>query len=74
MCFSDGAYTGYFLRALYPGKVKKLIAIGAGEWKQGFRTFDNTQQSPFQHEHLFQTTTHTNAGGKSVRRVVSIYE
>ncbi len=29
--FSDGAYTGYKLAAMYPDKVKKLIAIGAGE-------------------------------------------
>ncbi|RYF37996.1 MAG: alpha/beta hydrolase, partial [Chitinophagaceae bacterium] len=40
--FSDGAYTGYFLATAHPEKVKKLIAIGAGEWKQGFRTFNNT--------------------------------
>lgn len=38
--FSDGAYTGYFLAASHSEKVKKLIAIGAGEWKQGFRTID----------------------------------
>lgn len=37
--FSDGAYTGYFLAQMHPEKVRKLIAIGAGEWKQGFRTF-----------------------------------
>lgn len=29
--FSDGAYSGYKLASLYPEKVKKLIAIGAGE-------------------------------------------
>jgi pimeloyl-ACP methyl ester carboxylesterase len=38
--FSDGAYTGYFLAALHPEKVKKLIAIGAGEWKRGFRKIE----------------------------------
>lgn len=38
--FSDGAYTGYTLAAMHPNKVKKLIAIGAGEWKQGFRSFN----------------------------------
>lgn len=37
--FSDGAYTGYFLAQMHPEKVNKLIAIGAGEWKQGFRKF-----------------------------------
>lgn len=45
--FSDGAYTGYFLAATHPDKVKKLIAIGAGEWKQGFRDFNNSRQMLF---------------------------
>lgn len=42
--FSDGAYTGYFLASSYPQKVKKIIAIGAGEWKQGFRVFNNNRK------------------------------
>lgn len=42
--FSDGAYTGYYLAAAHPDKVRKLIAIGAGEWKQGFRTFNNSRE------------------------------
>lgn len=29
--FSDGAYTGYKLASMYPERVTKLIAIGAGE-------------------------------------------
>lgn len=29
--FSDGAYTAYKLASMYPDRVKKLIAIGAGE-------------------------------------------
>ena len=29
--FSDGAYTSYKLASMYPERVKKLIAIGAGE-------------------------------------------
>lgn len=29
--FSDGAYTAYKLASMYPGRVKKLIALGAGE-------------------------------------------
>ncbi|MEJ5146460.1 alpha/beta fold hydrolase [Sphingobacterium sp. MYb388] len=40
--FSDGAYTGYFFAKHYPEKISKLIAIGAVEWKQGFRSFDMT--------------------------------
>jgi pimeloyl-ACP methyl ester carboxylesterase len=37
--FSDGAYTGYYFAKNYPEKIEKLIAIGAGEWKKGFREF-----------------------------------
>lgn len=40
--FSDGAYTGYFFAKNYPEKISKLVAIGAGEWKKGFRKFDMT--------------------------------
>lgn len=35
--FSDGAYTGYIVASRYPGRVKKLIAIGAGEQIPGLR-------------------------------------
>ncbi|MEQ8686983.1 MAG: alpha/beta hydrolase [Imperialibacter sp.] len=35
--FSDGAYTGYKVASMYPDKVKKLIAIGAGEQIPGLR-------------------------------------
>ncbi|WP_381507956.1 alpha/beta fold hydrolase [Spirosoma flavum] len=51
--FSDGAYTAYFLAASHPDKVKKLIAIGAGEWKQGWRTFDNSRKSLFRLDSLY---------------------
>jgi pimeloyl-ACP methyl ester carboxylesterase len=51
--FSDGAYTGYFLADSHPDKVKKLIAIGAGEWKPGWRTFNNTRQSLFGLDSLY---------------------
>lgn len=40
--FSDGAYTGYFFAQQYPTKVKRLVAIGAGEWIKGARTFNLT--------------------------------
>jgi pimeloyl-ACP methyl ester carboxylesterase len=53
--FSDGAYTGYFLAASHPEKVKNLIAIGAGEWKQGFRTFNNTRSLIFNLDSLYFT-------------------
>jgi len=45
--FSDGAYTGYYLAAKYPNKVRKLIAIGAGVWEQGSRTFNNNRTELF---------------------------
>lgn len=51
--FSDGAYTGYFLAALHPDKVKKLIAIGAGVWKQGFRSFEFSRQALFSMDSLY---------------------
>ncbi len=35
--FSDGAYTGYKVASMYPEKVKKMIAIGAGEQIPGLR-------------------------------------
>ncbi len=35
--FSDGAYTGYKLAGMYPARIKKLIAIGAGEQMPGLR-------------------------------------
>ncbi|WGE90451.1 alpha/beta fold hydrolase [Actinobacillus genomosp. 1] len=38
--FSDGAYTGYVFAAEYPLQIKKLVAIGAGEWKKAWRSFD----------------------------------
>lgn len=43
--FSDGAYTGYKIASMYPGRVKKLIAIGATELSPGLRdfTFDARQ-------------------------------
>tara|TARA_R110002167_G_scaffold242949_3_gene448520 strand:- start:385 stop:1221 length:837 start_codon:yes stop_codon:yes gene_type:complete len=35
--FSDGAYTGYKVASMFPERVKKLIAIGAGEQIPGLR-------------------------------------
>jgi pimeloyl-ACP methyl ester carboxylesterase len=37
--FSDGGYAGYKLASMYPGSVKKLIAIGATELYPGLRDF-----------------------------------
>lgn len=51
--FSDGAYTGYVLAQTFPETVNKLIAIGAGEWKQGFRTFAFTRNMLFGLDSLY---------------------
>lgn len=56
--FSDGAYTGYFLAASHPEKVKKLIAIGAGEWKQGFRSFNNNRNLFYNMDSLYIKQQH----------------
>lgn len=34
--FSDGAYTAYKLAAMYPARVQRIVAIGAGTLKAGF--------------------------------------
>ena len=34
--FSDGAYTAYEIAALYPARVERIAAIGAGTLKAGF--------------------------------------
>jgi len=43
--FSDGAYTGYKLASMYPSRVKKLVAIGAGEMRPGPSSFNLTSKS-----------------------------
>ncbi|MCB0044524.1 MAG: alpha/beta hydrolase [Caldilineaceae bacterium] len=45
--FSDGAYSGYMLAGMYPDRVKKLVAIGAGEMRPGPSTFNLTSESVF---------------------------
>ncbi|WP_188929004.1 alpha/beta fold hydrolase [Dyadobacter endophyticus] len=51
--FSDGAYTGYYLAATFPAKVKKLVAIGAGTWKKGWRDFKVTKEMAFGLDSLY---------------------
>ncbi|WP_229215330.1 alpha/beta fold hydrolase [Dyadobacter bucti] len=51
--FSDGAYTGYYLASAFPAKVKKLIAIGAGTWKKGWRNFTVTKEMAFGLDSLY---------------------
>jgi pimeloyl-ACP methyl ester carboxylesterase len=40
--FSDGGYSAYKLAAMYPDRVKKMIVMGAGEIRPGFREFKFT--------------------------------
>jgi pimeloyl-ACP methyl ester carboxylesterase len=51
--FSDGAYTGYKLASMYPAKVKKLIAIGAGAMYPGPRSFHFTTKDAFSLDSLY---------------------
>ena len=44
MGFSDGGFSAYQLGAMYPDRVKKMIVIGAGELRPGFREFKFTAQ------------------------------
>jgi pimeloyl-ACP methyl ester carboxylesterase len=51
--FSDGGYTAYYFAGIYPGKVKKLITIGAGEWLKGSRSFNMTRKDAFGLDSLY---------------------
>ncbi|MBC7867646.1 MAG: alpha/beta hydrolase, partial [Gloeobacteraceae cyanobacterium ES-bin-316] len=53
--FSDGGYSGLKLAALYPGLVKKLVAIGAGDFpKENKRQkFNYTAQSLMKNDSAF---------------------
>lgn len=51
--FSDGAYTGYKVASLYPKRVKKLIAIGAGEQVPGLRQVPTFTKERFDLESEF---------------------
>ena len=39
--FSDGAYTAYKLAAMYPDRVERIVAIGAGTLKAGYYSADS---------------------------------
>ncbi len=51
--FSDGAYTGYKVASMYPARVKKLIAIGAGEQVPGLRKVIFDLKEAFRRDSLF---------------------
>lgn len=51
--FSDGAYTAYYFAGAYPEKVRKVVAIGAGEWSKGSRTFNITRKDAFGLDSLY---------------------
>ncbi|HLP94147.1 MAG TPA: alpha/beta hydrolase [Saprospiraceae bacterium] len=44
MGFSDGGYTAYYLGAMYPDRIKKMVVMGAGELYPGMRNFNLTAQ------------------------------
>lgn len=43
--FSDGAYTAYKLAAMYPARVERIVAIGAGTLKAGYFPADSLKVS-----------------------------
>lgn len=45
--FSDGAYTAYKIAAMYPDRVRKIVAIGAGENVQGLRKIPMAKLTDF---------------------------
>ena len=51
--FSDGGHSGYKLASMYPERVKKLIAIGAGEMRPGPSTFNLTANSAISQDRPF---------------------
>jgi len=51
--FSDGAYTGYKIASMYPARVKKLIAIGAGEQMPGLRKVSFDATDAMRNDNLF---------------------
>jgi pimeloyl-ACP methyl ester carboxylesterase len=42
--FSDGGYSAYQMAVMYPNRIKKIIAIGAGELYPGIREFKFTAE------------------------------
>jgi pimeloyl-ACP methyl ester carboxylesterase len=51
--FSDGGYSAYKLGAIYPGSVKKMIVIGAGEIRPGLREFKFTAKQAMEMDKPF---------------------
>jgi len=51
--FSDGAYTGYKLASMYPARVRKLVAIGAGEQIPGLRKVILNTKTAFRLDSLY---------------------
>jgi pimeloyl-ACP methyl ester carboxylesterase len=51
--FSDGGYSAYQLAKMYPGRVKKMVVIGAGELAPGLREFNFTAKQALQMDKPF---------------------
>lgn len=45
--FSDGAYSALMFAKNYPAQAQKIVAIGAGEWKKGFRNLGDGNFNEF---------------------------
>jgi pimeloyl-ACP methyl ester carboxylesterase len=51
--FSDGGYSAYKFGAMYPGMVKKMVVIGAGELYPGLREFNFTAKQAMEMDKPF---------------------
>jgi pimeloyl-ACP methyl ester carboxylesterase len=51
--FSDGGYSAYQLAKMYPGRVKKMVVMGAGELAPGLREFNFTAKQALQMDKPF---------------------
>lgn len=51
--FSDGGYSAYKIGAMFPNRVKKLIVIGAGELRPGWRAFNFTAKQAVAMDNAF---------------------
>ncbi len=51
--FSDGGYSAYQLGVMYPNRVKKMVVMGAGELRPGWREFNFTARQAMDFDKAF---------------------
>lgn len=51
--FSDGGYSAYQLGVMYPNRVKKMVVMGAGELRPGWREFNFTAKQAMDFDKVF---------------------